>query len=453
MSNLANQLVVAEREEVARGIRLLLGRPLLTERADPEAFALVVRRRQPLGRWFDHTLGWTLAVEPRLGYACLLKVRSYAVGDRPARRPRAGRAPLDRRRYVLFCVTCAELLAVPVTTVGLLADRVVRAIATDEALPAFDTARRDERMAFVDVLKLLEGYGALRTLDGSTESFTESAGAKVLYQVESGVMMRLLATPVSPSRVVSDEADASDGSVERVGGSADLEERLGRLTRERRYGAAAEGGTDGPDLMVSATQHNLWLRHSVLRRLFDDPVLYREELTEAQLGYLASPTGRQILRRAADQAGFVLEERAEGWLLVDPDGLATDGRFPDDASHAKVAALLLLDRLTGEASDSDDGDPAEEPVGATTEQLTAEVAALLVRFPGWGRAYRSEDGAARLAADALSVLSGFGLVRHDGGRVTARPAAARYRVTHTTAADGRPHGQLVRKPARRRASG
>ena len=40
-----------------------------------------------------------------------------------------------------------------------------------------------------------------------------------------------------------------------------------------------------------------------------------------------------------------LEERAEGFLVVDPDAIATDTRFPDDDSHAKVAALLLLDRL------------------------------------------------------------------------------------------------------------
>ena len=48
MSQLANQLVIAEREEVARGIRMLLGRPLIAERASPEAFDLVRRRREPI---------------------------------------------------------------------------------------------------------------------------------------------------------------------------------------------------------------------------------------------------------------------------------------------------------------------------------------------------------------------------------------------------------------------
>ena len=407
MSNLANQLVIAERAEVARGIRTLLARPLLTEKDDPAAFELVRRRREPLTRWFDYTLGWSLVVEPRQGYARLAKARAYGTtgvtGDRPARRLRAGRAPLDRRRYVLLCATCAELLAMPVTTVGLLADRVVGALAADDALLPFDTAQRAERMAFVDVLRLLESFGAVTTLDGATDSYTESAEAKVLYRVQPDVLMRLLAAPGSPSRI----AAATGTAPEAVPGR--FTELLAALTRERRYGASEDG--------ASAAQHTLWLRHTVLRRLFDDPVVYRDELTGAQLGYISSLTGRQVLRRAAEQAGFVLEERAEGWLLVDPEAVATDEKFPDDASHAKVAALLLLDTIS-----TADG-------GCTAARLTTEAENLLARFPGWGKAYRSEDGAARLAEDAVRILVRFGLVRSDNGLVTARPAAARYRVS------------------------
>lgn len=40
----------------------------------------------------------------------------------------------DRRRYMLLCVVVAELLLVPVTTIGLLADRVVQATVADDAL-------------------------------------------------------------------------------------------------------------------------------------------------------------------------------------------------------------------------------------------------------------------------------------------------------------------------------
>ncbi|MFE7193040.1 TIGR02678 family protein [Kitasatospora sp. NPDC057541] len=395
MSTLANQLVLAERQDVARGIRLLLGRPLITERADPPAFELIRRRQGPLTKWFDYHCGWQLVVEPRLGYARLLKVRTVPDASRPARRLRSGRAPFDRRRYTLLCVVAAELLPVPVTTVGLLADRVVRASATDEALPPFDTASRPERMAFVDVLKLLEAYGALLTVDGATESFVDSAKAKVLYRVDATVLMRLLAAPVGPSRLAVPAEDVP----------LRFEELLRGAVRESRY-----GGADASD-----AQRNLRLRHSVLRRLLDDPVLHHDELGADELAYLTSPTGRQIVRRAAEQGGFVLEERADGLLLVDPDGIATDSRFPDDSATARVAALLLLEPLTA------------APGGLTPEQLAVEAAELLRRFPQWAKSYQSEDGAQRLTADAVRVLGDFGLARRTGDRTVPRPAAFRYR--------------------------
>ena len=396
MSTLANQLVVAERDDVARGIRLLLGRPLITEHGDPAGFGLIRRRQDPLAKWFDYHCGWQLVVEPRVGYARLLKIRTLPDPSRPARRPRAGRAPFDRRRYTLLCVVAAELLPVPVTTVGLLADRVVRACATDEALPPFETASKSERMAFVDVLKLLESYGALLTVDGATESFSDSADAKVLYRGDATVLMRLLAAPVGPSRsaVPAEEVPPR------------FEELLRETVREQRY-----GGAD-----ASEAQRNLRLRHTVLRRLLDDPVLHHDELSVDELAYLTSPTGRQIVRRAAEQGGFVLEERADGLLLVDPDGIATDSRFPDDSASARVAALLLLEPLTGASG------------GLTPEQLTAGAHDLLRRFPLWAKSYHSEDGAQRLAADAVRVLTDFGLARAAGGRTLPLPAAFRYRA-------------------------
>ncbi|MGW3729492.1 TIGR02678 family protein [Streptomyces sp. F001] len=420
MSTLANQLATAEREEVARGIRLLLARPLLTEAADPVGFDLVRRRREPLAKWFDYTCGWTLAVEPRRGYARLAKVRTLADSSRPARRQRSGRTPFDRRRYVLLCVAAAELLSMPMTTIGLLADRVVQATAADEALPAFEPVHRPERSAFVDVLKLLESYGVLRAVDGATETYVESTEAKVLYRVDTTLLMRLPAAPVGASRqaVPWDEVPLR------------FEELLAGLVQERRYGGTlpppGAGQADGEPTVVSEAQRNLWLRHSVLRRLFDDPVLYRADLTEDELAYVTSLTGRQILRRAVEQAGFVLEERAEGFLLVDPDALATDSRFPDDTSTARVAALLLLERICA------------APGGMLPEQLAEAGGELLRRFPGWAKAYQSEDGAARLTEDAVRVLCDTGLARRAGGRTVARPAAYRYRVaeTRTTGVEG-----------------
>ncbi|MGC7102512.1 TIGR02678 family protein [Amycolatopsis lurida] len=404
MSQLANQLVTAEREEVAHGIRRLLATPLITERSAPEVFDLVRRRREPIRKWFDYYCGWTLTVEPRLGYARLVKVRVAADAGRPARRLRSGRAPFDRRRYVLLCVVAAELLSVPVTTIGLLADRIARATGADEVVTTFDTSSRSERMAFVDVLRLLENYGAVDVVDGATETFVDSAEAKVLYRVDATLLLRLLAAPVGPSQLAVPHEDVA----------LRFEELLEAVSRERRYGLSAGRHEDTPG--ASEVQRNLWLRHSIFRRLVDDPVVYFDDLSDDEQAYLNSPTGRRLLRQAAELGGFLLEERVEGVLLIDVDGIATDSRFPDDAANAKVAALLLLDTMTG-------------PV--TVEQLEFTAAALLERFPRWAKSYRGDDGPRQLTTDALAVLTAFDLVRVTSGVVRPQPAAARYAVAAT----------------------
>ncbi|UBU17476.1 TIGR02678 family protein [Nonomuraea gerenzanensis] len=404
MRGLANQLVRAEKEEIARAIRTLLGRPLVSAHDDPAAFDLIRKRRGPLIQWFDYFCGWRLIVEPRQGYARLVKVGPPGPrpATRPARRPRATRAPFDRRRYTLLCLCAAELLAAPVTTIGMLAQRVAQAAAVEPDVPAFDPVRNDERAAFVDALKLLEQYGALAAMDGATEAYLGDEDAKVLYRVDTTRVIRLLAAPVPPSRIAADMIGAGGG------GGGVLEE----LTVEARY-----GGDDPTD-----TQRTLWARHSLIRRLLDEPVVYGDELTPAQSAYAASPAGRRLLRRAAEEAGFVLEERAEGLLLVDPDAIATDTRFPDDGSHAKVAALLMLDLLV-----------TAGPV--TAGRLDAEAARLLRQFPQWAKAYQSDGGGPRLAADALEVLTQFGLARRGGDQVAALPAAARYRVERVVQED------------------
>jgi uncharacterized protein (TIGR02678 family) len=424
MTALHNQLAVAEQEDVARGIRLLLRRPLLTQAVDPDGFDLVRRRQQPLQAWFDYHCGWSLLVEPRLGYARLVKIGTVNDASRPARRRRTGRAPFDRRRYVLFCVVAAELLNTPVTTIGLLADRVTQACGVDEVLANFDSSHRLERMAFVDVLRLLEWLGAIEVLDGSSDSYVEADSAKVLYHVNTTLLIRLLAAPKGASAMAIDPTEVA----------LRFDRLISALSEESRYGA-----TESESFSTSDVRHNLWLRHSILRRLFDEPVVYRSDLTVAQREYLTSLTGRQIMRKAAIQAGFVLEEREEGYLLIDPEAIATDSTFPDGGSNAKIAALLLLDHLS------------EPPQLKTRTELLIVSQGILDRFPSWGKAYRTDDGPQRLTDEALDVLLNFRLIRRDGDLFRPLPAAARYCVEITDSTgfaepDGNDHGAEAARP-------
>jgi hypothetical protein len=64
--------------------------------------------------------------------ARLVQVRADMDASRPALRRRTTKAPFGRRRYTLLCLIGAELLTGPVTTIGLLAQRVTQAAAERE---------------------------------------------------------------------------------------------------------------------------------------------------------------------------------------------------------------------------------------------------------------------------------------------------------------------------------
>jgi uncharacterized protein (TIGR02678 family) len=401
MSNLANQQVIAEKADISLAIRTLLATPLITQ-ADAVTFDLIRRRKDLLFHWFNHNCGWTLLVEPRLGYARLVKVGTSADSSRPARRSRTSKAPFDRRRYTLLCSVAAELLSTPMTTIGALAEQLAHATHADPLLETFDTTKHAERVAYVDVLRLLEKYGAVEAVDGSTDAFTQSEYAQVLYRVDAARLMRLLAASVGPSQISIPTTEVPDR----------FDEALAAISVERRYG---DGESD--------IQRNLRLRHTIFRRLFDDPVLYFDELSDDQLAYLKSLTGRKLMTAAVEQAGMHLEERADGIMLVDTDAIATDTKFPDDASSAKIMALHLLDALV------------ESPNGITVEQLRLHASKFLHDHPKWAKTYHGNDGASNLVVESLVVLTNFSLVRLHNNLYYPKPAAFRYKADAFTTAE------------------
>ncbi|MGI8984758.1 MAG: TIGR02678 family protein [Acidimicrobiales bacterium] len=373
-------------EERARAIRHLLATPLVDIDANPDAFRLVARHQADLVEWFERTCGWALVVDVAAGFARLSKRAASVDPSRPLKRTRGLAQAFDRRRYQLLCLVCAELVKHPVTTVGILAS----------AVGGLDTSRHGERAALVDALRALVAWGALRTSGGEVDAFLESDRGNALLTADTARLHRLLSSATAPSSL-------PDG----VGAETAIE----MLLREPRYG---EDTTD-------ADQRRLWVRHTLARRLLDDPVTYLDDLSPAEADYLATPAGRKWLRDRAAEAGFELEERAEGLLAVDAEGVATDRQFPAPAGNAHQLALLLLDRL------------AAPPGWLDPPALRREVGAVLDRFPGWARSHREGDGPSRLADESVDILVGFGLAaREAGGRVVARPALARYRCGEPT---------------------
>lgn len=429
----------AARAERRRAVRALLARPLLGQREDPETYAAIVRHRRELGDWFaDHT-GWQLVVDVSGGVARLHKTDDVDDATRPAVAGRQAR-PFDRRRYALLCLTLAVLDERPgQTTLRHVTDSVAAHSREQDGIEPFDPARMADRRALVDALKLLTGLGVIAERDGDSDRYATSEGADALYDVDDRRIAQLVAAPSSPSLV-------------------DRPEEL-----------PVEVYPDTDDGC------RLRARHRVMRRILDDPVVYYADLGQRERDWLAHSLGH--VHEVCDRdVGLDLERRAEGLLAVDGDGELTDETFPDGGSTVKHAALLLAEQLCarartaradgpaatgregdqgGDRGEGGEGGEAAEPVGGEeATRLTAELMAAYAQRCGWSGAYRErDDGAARLAGDALALLARFGLVEPADGGWRPRPAIARFAPAEPAQAGAGParadRSQSARGRARR----
>lgn len=390
-TNLAEALDATRADDLRRAARALLTRPVLRAHGPGgEALVLVRRHATELRNWFDRNTGWRLQVDSEV--ARLVKVPVGADHTHPARDVRT-RLPFHRRRYVLACLALAALhRADAQITLGRLAEQIVLG-AADPALVAagveFGLDNREQRSDLVSVVRLLLDLGVLRHVAGDEDAFVKDTG-DALYDVNRRVLAALLASPRGPS-TIDDPSFAG---------------RLRALTRE------PEPTTD--DL------RNQRLRHTLTRRLLDEPVLYFGELDEDELAYL---TGQRfaITARITELTGLVPEIRVEGIAMVDPDDDLTDVRMPESGTEGH-ATLLIAEYLAART-----GEPV--PV-ADLRAHTRELAAAHRAY--WRRSATEPGAEAELVDLALNRLEALRLVHHAGDHVRARPALGRYTVTAPT---------------------
>lgn len=409
----------------ARAIRVLLARPL-TDRRSGADFTAIVAHARWLQRWFDDKCGWVLVVDARHGFARLRKVPAQPSTRRGALTNRSTPRPFTRRRYSLLAVIAAVLsdTARPQISLRNLANRV-QAVAADTPGIADFTPRRDERIALADAVMRLVDLGVLSIVEMRGD-YANDKDANALYDIDDRRLGHLIAAPYPPSLASSVEhmlhesrygpwtptvgqdqqpvaidpafADDAPGAIQAIG-------------KARVLAATGTPGTTDEQLRRRA-------RHRIMRILLDDPVLYLSSLGPSERAYLQQAIGG--IANWAAEAGMVLERRAEGWALIDPDDIATDMRFREGNDLVKFAALLLLSALQ----------PDHVPTGPvryprhSAERVIAE---RLRANPTWARAYQTSDGAAGLAAAALDQLANLGLAAVDSAGFSLLPAAGRYR--------------------------
>ncbi|WP_395369304.1 TIGR02678 family protein [Streptomyces tubercidicus] len=190
----------------------------------------------------------------------------------------------------------------------------------------------------------------------------------------------------------------------------------------------AETALDSDELRFRA------VRQTLTRRLLDDPVLYYDELSDAELSCLTRQRGF-LTARVADLTGLVPEIRAEGIAMVDADDDLTDVRMPEQGTHGHITLLLAeyLARVGG-------------PV--TADRLAQRVRELAAEHGGfWAKSAREPGMEAELVEQAVALLAALGLVSRTADGAEPRPALARYAVGEPVVRES----GTVRMPTQRKA--
>lgn len=357
----------------------LMARPIITDRTDPATLAAVRRHAQPLQSMFASTLGYRLVVETT--FARLLKTPLAPPSPtRPAHK--ASGRDFTPTTYTYLALVTAALLAPGTGEQILLSDLVnqVRADAATAGIPVSDSIRDSRDL--VAALHQLTAWGVLAETDGTVTGWTERQ-EEALLSIHRALLPHLLARPLPDTAAPAD-----------VWTTPDADEQP---------------------------------RRSLRRKIAEDPVLSRDDLTPAERDVLSRErvdTARQL----GDAFGLVLEVRAEGLLGYAPDDGMTDIDFPGPGTR-KQAALLLINALT------DIGRPTPATTatvdGRTVPGLHTDWADVDDALADLTSRYRKSWGAVAddipaLRGDIVDLLASLSLATATETGLVLHPAAGRY---------------------------
>lgn len=377
--------------------RALLMKPIITAARHPEQLALIRRHAPQLKRTFATTLGYQLVVEST--FARLLKTPlSQDTVVRPAL-AHNGR-PFTPRTYTCLALVCASLLASNTADQVLMSSLVeqVRADAVTAGITVDDTFAESREV--VRAIGILVEWGVLTETDGSISGW-ETRQDEALLDVHRPLLPHLL------SRSLMDVP-------------------------------APDPLLDGSHVDPSEQEQP---RRSLRRKLVENPLVRREDLTEAERDVL-SRERRELTRVLEESFGLTLEARAEGLLAYDTEETVSDVAFPGVGTVARAALLLtnaLADDMKATATcTATVGDHTVPGVWVPWAVLESNIELLIEQYGStFGKQYATDP--ALLKTETVRLLESLSLVVVADGGLVLHPASARYRPE--------PH----RAPARTRA--
>jgi uncharacterized protein (TIGR02678 family) len=361
-----------------------------------ETYRLVWRHAGFLREWLARMAGWTLVLQADL--ARLRKVPAALDDATRAAIDRTSEQPLTRPRYALLCLVLAVLENEDrQTTLELVARKTQLLAAADVRLKEngfdFDLTNQDSRRDMVCVIRLLESLHVMSRDDGDDQQFILGTG-DALYRIDRPVLASLLCVSRPPSTLAAIE----------------WSDRLAALHE-----------TELPDSDEARNRH---IRHQLVRRLLDDPVVYFDQLTEAELEYLTSQRG-YLLGEITRATGLEPEIRSEGIALLDPQGDLTDTGLPEAGTRGH-ATLLMAEWFAARLRAGNNG-------GVTWSEIDEKMAALAAEYGGrWRKGIGQAAARESLARDVVHRLECLGLLTIRRGEIVPRPAIARYAIEGET---------------------
>lgn len=374
---MSSTLTAATTSGRQRAARLLLRHSLITKHHPSEdALALVRRHRDELREQFGRILGYRLEVTPT--YARLIK-RPLPDLEIPALTTQTGRAfnQLDYSYLALLAAALERLGAQ--TTISLIAAEIASLASSFEDVDV-DLDSFAHRRALIAAVAFFEHKGVIILCDGQASDY--ESGGDALYDIDREVLTHLVSAPVS---------------IQLAETAADL------------YQEPYADNDDG---------RRQRMRHQMARRVVECPVVYREDLTTAEIDYL-NGSALYMCEQIEALTGCQVERRAEGFLLIDEsDGEMSDLCFPGASSLTKGALIIgerLVELREEKKSDALTKDEIDEIVlGVHTQYLKY-----------LKRDYR--DNIETFRRDCLDLLKECDLIRESGEGLRVMPAMARYR--------------------------
>ena len=367
-------------DERQDALRHLLRHPLIIDGGpDAEAFRLVRRHRDQLGRDVRQVLGYRLVIEAT--FARLYKTGLGAGRARPLRR--ASGALFSPRTYAYLALCCSALLTGrQQILLSALAEQVRHGAAEAGIDLGYDN--HADRRAFVAALRQLVLWGVLVEDDGSVGAFADDAGTEALLFVRRDLVRHLLAVPLR---------------------EVEQPEELVRLAAEPGAGAGA--------------------RHRVRRLLVEEPAVLADDVDEESWAWLRQSQRREA-RTFSDLFGLELEIRAEGVAAIDPRDELTDEAFPRGGTLGHAALLVVSELACRMRPDATRRDELTATVAVPDGMLDVVVAAVHERH---GRRWKQDylDHPGQLPRDVEDLLVAMGLLRREpGGQLHLTAVANRY---------------------------